>query len=131
MSGNRGSSLAKIECMMEHEFEVSAGDQSSLFQLMDKDLFLFPTVDRVSTLSELNITHIALTVINWTNRNQANTSVLVRLALRSRLSSSSLQNKSASCLWKSYASPTMLRSVLTGINSFATVQLAGVCPRVS
>jgi hypothetical protein len=48
MSANRGSSLAKIEYMMEHEFGVAAGDQRMLYDLMDKDLFLYPTVDRVS-----------------------------------------------------------------------------------
>jgi hypothetical protein len=50
MSANRGNSLAKIECMMEHEFEIAMGDTSTLFDLMDKDLFLFPTLDRVSVL---------------------------------------------------------------------------------
>lgn len=46
MSANRGNSLAKIEYMMEHEFGVSPGDKALLYNLMDKDLFLFPTVDR-------------------------------------------------------------------------------------
>jgi hypothetical protein len=49
MSGNRGSSLAKIEFMMEHEFGVEASDKRVLYQLMDKDLFLFPTAERVSS----------------------------------------------------------------------------------
>ncbi|KAB5589641.1 hypothetical protein CTheo_6914 [Ceratobasidium theobromae] len=46
MSANRGNSLAKIEYLMEHEFGVGAGDKKLLYQLMDNDLFLFPTVER-------------------------------------------------------------------------------------
>ena len=54
MSGNRGNSLAKISCMMEHEFGVAEGNKRMIYQLMDKDLFLFPTDDRVSTRSMLS-----------------------------------------------------------------------------
>lgn len=49
MSADRGNSLAKIEYMMEHEFGLAADDKRMLYQLMDKDLFLFPTTARVST----------------------------------------------------------------------------------
>jgi hypothetical protein len=35
--------------MMEHEYGIASGDQHMLFKLMEKDLFLFPTTDRVST----------------------------------------------------------------------------------
>lgn len=63
MSGNRGNSLAKISCMVEHEFGIAEGDKQMLYQLMDKDLFLYPTADRVSnysTLSHLNHTKCRL-----------------------------------------------------------------------
>lgn len=39
--------------MVEHEFGVSEGDKQMIYQLMDKDLFLFPTDSRVSTRSIL------------------------------------------------------------------------------
>lgn len=48
MSANRGNSLAKIEYMMEEQFGVTASDKRMLYQLMDKDLFLYPTTHRVS-----------------------------------------------------------------------------------
>jgi hypothetical protein len=51
MSANRGNSLAKIECMMEDQFGVTASDKRMLYELMDKDLFLYPTTNRVSTYS--------------------------------------------------------------------------------
>lgn len=51
MYGNRSNSLAKIECMMEHEFGIAADDKRMLEDLMNKDLFLFPTTERVSARS--------------------------------------------------------------------------------
>lgn len=49
MSANRGNSLAKIEYMVEEQFGVTANDGQMLYQLMEKDLFLYPTANRVST----------------------------------------------------------------------------------
>ncbi|KAG9080622.1 hypothetical protein FRC06_006337, partial [Ceratobasidium sp. 370] len=46
MPGGRSGSLAKIQCMMEHEFDISSGNKKPIFQLMDKDQFLFPDGDR-------------------------------------------------------------------------------------
>ncbi|KAG8732071.1 hypothetical protein FRC10_001257, partial [Ceratobasidium sp. 414] len=44
-SGNRGNSLSKIEVMMEQEFTITTVDKPELYQLMNKDQFLYPTAD--------------------------------------------------------------------------------------
>ncbi|KAG8738805.1 hypothetical protein FRC10_006457 [Ceratobasidium sp. 414] len=44
-SGNRGNSLSRIEVMMEQEFSVTMANKTELYQLMNKDLFLYPTAD--------------------------------------------------------------------------------------
>ncbi|KAG8782663.1 hypothetical protein FRC12_020582 [Ceratobasidium sp. 428] len=45
-STNRGSSLPKIQCMMEYAFKVSNGDRNSIAKLMHKSLFLYSSTDR-------------------------------------------------------------------------------------
>ncbi|KAG9095405.1 hypothetical protein FS749_010516 [Ceratobasidium sp. UAMH 11750] len=45
-STNRGSSLTKIQCMMEYTFKVSNGDRNAIAKLMHKSLFLYSSVDR-------------------------------------------------------------------------------------
>ncbi|KAG9122039.1 hypothetical protein FRC07_001750 [Ceratobasidium sp. 392] len=45
-STNRGSSLPKIQCMMEYAFKVSTGDRNAIAKLMHKSLFLYSSVDR-------------------------------------------------------------------------------------
>ncbi|KAG9089942.1 hypothetical protein FRC06_001286 [Ceratobasidium sp. 370] len=49
MAANRGSSLSKMVSVMEDNFQVSALNKWALFRLMDKDQFLFPSLDRHPT----------------------------------------------------------------------------------
>jgi hypothetical protein len=84
MSANRGSSLAKIEFMVEHEFGVASGDKKVLFELMDKDLFLYPTVRRVSVHYPSPIDAKCADIIGWICRSQATISVSVYSAPPSR-----------------------------------------------
>jgi hypothetical protein len=75
---------------MEHEFGVASGDNHMLYQLMEKDLFLFPTAQRVSTHSYCLIRDL----LNWACRSLATPSVLERSAPRSKSYCSSRQNQS-------------------------------------
>ncbi|KAF8606748.1 hypothetical protein BDV93DRAFT_553224 [Ceratobasidium sp. AG-I] len=45
-SANRSNSLAKIKFMMEEKFGVGTSNKQMIRQLMVKDLFLFPTINR-------------------------------------------------------------------------------------
>ncbi|KAG9078576.1 hypothetical protein FS749_009388 [Ceratobasidium sp. UAMH 11750] len=46
MSANRGNSLTRIEVMMEQEFAVTTVDKPEIYQLLNKDQFLYPNVNR-------------------------------------------------------------------------------------
>ncbi|KAG9077150.1 hypothetical protein FRC06_009075, partial [Ceratobasidium sp. 370] len=46
MSANRGNSLTQIEVMMEQEFTVTTVDKPEIYQLLNKDQFLYPNVNR-------------------------------------------------------------------------------------
>jgi hypothetical protein len=49
MSANRGETLAKIEAMVQQELSITVIDKREINMYIDKNNFLYPTIDRVST----------------------------------------------------------------------------------
>ncbi|KAG9082133.1 hypothetical protein FRC06_005203 [Ceratobasidium sp. 370] len=45
-STDRANSLEQIQFMIKHEFGVTSADKDSLYRLMSKDLFLYPSIDQ-------------------------------------------------------------------------------------